>query len=118
MPRERVRKVTAGRELTLGDQLVGAIERSGLSQAELARAADVDRAVLSRFVSGRNDIRLDTADRLARVLGLDLVERSRSRGRPAKMSKSERAESSRGSIVAEEIDQAEWLLSERSSGVE
>lgn len=56
------------------------IRARGLSSYELARDADVDPGVIQRFVSGRRDIRLESADRLAGALGLRLVE-SGSKGR-------------------------------------
>jgi plasmid maintenance system antidote protein VapI len=39
---------------------------------ELAEAAGVDRSVLSRFMSEKRTITLETADRLAGMLGLSL----------------------------------------------
>ena len=46
----------------------------GLSQ--VAQDAGVSQSVLSRFVAGDRDIHLATADKLAEVLGLNLVNGS------------------------------------------
>ena len=47
--------------------------KSELSVYELGAAAAVDRSVLSRFLSGKRTITLDTADRLAEVLKLRIT---------------------------------------------
>ena len=47
-----------------------AIRNSGKSVYQIAKAADVSQIVVSRFLSGERDIRMETADRLAEVLGL------------------------------------------------
>ena len=53
----------------------------GLSSAQwrllvrVAKEAGVSQIMVSRFLSGKRDIRLATADRLAHVLGLKLVAR-------------------------------------------
>lgn len=47
-----------------------AIRDSGKSVYQIAKAANVSQIVISRFLSGERDIRMETADRLAEVLGL------------------------------------------------
>ena len=43
---------------------------------QLAKAAAVDQSALNRFLNGtRNNIRIDVADKLMRVLGLGVAER-------------------------------------------
>jgi len=69
-------------------QLREIVEARGLTAYALARRAGVDPGVVSRFLTGERDIRLETADRLAAALGLRLVEvgtkgRAGRRGRPA-----------------------------------
>jgi transcriptional regulator with XRE-family HTH domain len=59
-----------------------AIDRSGLSASELARRAEIDPAQVHRFLHGLRDIRMETAGLLCRVLGLELAEVARGRGRP------------------------------------
>ena len=56
----------------LADQLRAAICESGLTHYRLAELSGVAAAVLSRFASGERDIRLETAGRIADVLGLEL----------------------------------------------
>ncbi len=57
---------------SLGDQLRAAIADRGLSGAEVARMAGVDPRIVGRFLAGRRDLYLATADRIARALGLRL----------------------------------------------
>jgi hypothetical protein len=52
------------------------IRSRNLTAYGLAKDADLDPGVVQRFVSGRRDIRLETADRLVAALGLKLVESS------------------------------------------
>ena len=55
----RIREVIAARELTA---------------YAVGQLADVDATVVSRFLSGERDIRLETADRIALALGIRAVE--------------------------------------------
>ncbi len=57
---------------TLSKALREAIRSSDKSVYQIAKAADVSQIVVSRFLSGERDIRMETADRLAEVLGLKL----------------------------------------------
>ena len=64
-----------------------AIRRDGRTAYRLAADSGVDKGALSRFLAGKRDMTLATADRLCRVLGLVLrpVERGRKPRRgPAK----------------------------------
>jgi hypothetical protein len=54
----------------LSSGLREAIRDSGKSVYQIAKAASVSQIVISRFLSGERDIRMETADRLAEVLGL------------------------------------------------
>ncbi len=56
---------------TVSEQLREAIKGSGLSQAELSRAAGVPESGLSRFMDGQ-ELRIGNVDRLCRTLGLVL----------------------------------------------
>ncbi len=55
---------------TLSKALREAIRNSDKSVYQIAKAANVSQIVVSRFLSGERDIRMETADRLAAVLGL------------------------------------------------
>jgi DNA-binding phage protein len=58
---------------SLSASLKKAMKRSPKTSYQLAKEAGVSPIMLSRFLSGKRDIRLATADRLAHVLGLKLV---------------------------------------------
>jgi plasmid maintenance system antidote protein VapI len=58
----------------LSDLLKHAIQSSPNSVYQICKEAGVSQIVVSRFLSGRRDIRLVTADRLAKVLGLDAMK--------------------------------------------
>jgi len=51
------------------------IERSGKSLRQVAMESEVDVAALSRFMSGQRVLGGRAIDRLAEVLGLELVQR-------------------------------------------
>jgi ribosome-binding protein aMBF1 (putative translation factor) len=57
----------------VSEALKRAIRKSELTVYEIARRARVSQIVISRFLSGERDIRMATADKLSRVLGLELV---------------------------------------------
>ena len=56
----------------LAGQLRAAFAESGLSRFELARRAGISYAIVHRFTGGDRGITLDTASKLADVLGLEL----------------------------------------------
>jgi len=56
----------------LSQGLREAIRASGKSVYQIAKAANVSQIVISRFLSGERDIRMETADRLADVLKLKI----------------------------------------------
>ncbi len=51
-----------------------AIRRTGKSIYRVAKDAGVGHPIILRFLSGERDIRLETAEKLARSLGLELKE--------------------------------------------
>lgn len=63
----------------LSDEIRQAISDSGMTQTELAKAADVAGSVLSRFTRGQQGITLETADRIVRALGLRVAFSKRRR---------------------------------------
>jgi DNA-binding phage protein len=58
---------------SLSASLKKAMKRSPKTSYQLAKEAGVSQIMVSRFLSGKRDIRLATADRLAHALGLKLV---------------------------------------------
>ena len=67
---------------SITETLRRAVVDSGLPLLQVAQAAGVERASLSRFVRGERTLRLDMADRLATYFKLELrVARDRGRGR-------------------------------------
>lgn len=66
---------------TLSYQLREVIDARGLSAYAVGQLAGVDPGVVSRFLTGKRDLLLGTADRIALALGVRLVEVAR-KGRP------------------------------------
>jgi ribosome-binding protein aMBF1 (putative translation factor) len=63
---------------SLADHIRNAARESGLSVYRLSREARVDQSTLNKFLTGtRNNLTLDVADRLFRVLGLRVVRSRR-----------------------------------------
>ena len=58
---------------SLATALRQAIRDSGQTVYQIAQTSGVSQIVISRFLSGQHDIRLQTAGRLAAVLGLKLA---------------------------------------------
>jgi plasmid maintenance system antidote protein VapI len=62
---------------TLSDVLRRAILESGMTRYAIAVKAGVDQAALSRFVSGKRSMSLETADKLMDALDLEVRPRKR-----------------------------------------
>lgn len=60
-------------ELTVVIQLKEAIQSSGRTHRDIAKAADVGPDQLSRFMAGKRDLTLATASRVCDALGLELA---------------------------------------------
>ena len=56
----------------VANRLRKAIDDSELSQNEIARRAEMDPAMVNKFLHGARDMTLGRAERLAKVLGLEL----------------------------------------------
>jgi transcriptional regulator with XRE-family HTH domain len=61
------------------DPLKKALAASGMTYLELERATGVERASIMRFVTGKQSLRLDKADRLAGYFGLELRRKRKGR---------------------------------------
>lgn len=61
-------------DMTLSEDLREAIVASGKSHYRLAQEAGITPGVISRFVSGERDLRLETASKLAELLGIRLTK--------------------------------------------
>ena len=57
----------------LTDQLRAAIDASGMSRYRVAKEIGLDQSTLSRFMSGKAGLALDTVDKLGDFLALNLV---------------------------------------------
>jgi len=68
-PARPVERTASG---ALSQGLRTAIQTSGRSVYQISKEANVSQIVISRFLSGERDIRMETADRLADVLGLQI----------------------------------------------
>ena len=64
---------------TIANALRAAIETSGKSANQIGLEAGVSHAVILRFVSNERDLRLETADKIATVVGLSVASPSPSR---------------------------------------
>ncbi|HJZ57476.1 MAG TPA: helix-turn-helix domain-containing protein [Gemmataceae bacterium] len=67
-------------EHPITDVLRQAILDSGLPLLQIAQNTGVERASISRFVRGKNSLRLDMADKLAAYFGLSLTPKKKTKG--------------------------------------
>lgn len=65
------------RRLSLSDQLRREIDRAKISRYRLAKEIDCTSQLLTRFMHGHGGLSLRTVEKIADVLGLDLVRRKR-----------------------------------------
>jgi len=61
-------------------ELKKAIVESGYNQKQLSELSGVNRAQISRFVRGERTLILESAEKIAKVLGLELVKKSQRKG--------------------------------------
>ena len=60
------------RKANMAETLRQAIRDSGISGRQLARDTGVPQAVFSLFLSGKRSITIDTADKIASAVGIEL----------------------------------------------
>ena len=59
--------------MTMSDQVRQAIQRCGLTQAEIARETGISKGGLSRFMHGERDMTLRTLERIAKLISVKLI---------------------------------------------
>jgi len=67
--------------LKLSDQLRRAIANCGQTRYQIAQATGIGQAALSRFVHGERGLSLESIDKLAEYLHLEVVMKKPSKGR-------------------------------------
>lgn len=67
--------MTDNEESKLVAALRDAIVSSGLSHYRIAKDAGITADIVSRFVSGERQMKIESAGRIAEVLGLELIPR-------------------------------------------
>lgn len=67
--------MNAAQRKRLSDQIRDAIRRSEMSQNEIARQSQIDGGTLSKFVTGERGLSLESIERLAVTLNLQIVEK-------------------------------------------
>jgi transcriptional regulator with XRE-family HTH domain len=65
---------------SISDALRSAIAESGLTRYEISKRSGVPQSALSRFVKGERSISLETLDKLAEVLDVELLHMKRKGG--------------------------------------
>ena len=63
------------RRQTVSDAVRRAIDAAGVRRSAICKEAGIDEASISRFMAGKTGLTTATLDRLADVLGLDVVAR-------------------------------------------
>ena len=67
----------------LSDQIRQAVDESGMSRYAICKATGIDQGMFSHFMAGKVALGLANVDKLADLLGLDVVARKK-RGRKAR----------------------------------
>jgi transcriptional regulator with XRE-family HTH domain len=67
--------------MTLSQTLLKAIERAGVTRYRISRDTGIEESALSRFVSGKRGLGLDSADALARYFNLELRPKVKKKAR-------------------------------------
>jgi transcriptional regulator with XRE-family HTH domain len=63
------------------DKIRAAVDASGMSRYAICKAIGLNQGAMSRFMSGKSGIAMDTLDRLAELLGLDVVARHKAQSK-------------------------------------
>jgi transcriptional regulator with XRE-family HTH domain len=60
---------------TFSDQIRGVVDASGLSRYRICKEIGISEATMSRFMNGKGGLSMTSLDRLADLLGLEVVTR-------------------------------------------
>jgi transcriptional regulator with XRE-family HTH domain len=71
------------KRLKLSEQVRRAVAESGMSRYAICKSIGMDQSIMSRFMNGKGGLQQDSLDRLADLLGLDIVARGK-RGQKAR----------------------------------
>lgn len=63
----------------MSERLKDAIMKSGTSRYRIAQDTGIAESALSRFISGERGLSMEAIDQLLEYLGLEVVEKSKSR---------------------------------------
>ena len=105
-PRVRNPRQSPRRSVTLSDQLRRIVKQSGRTDHSLATEAGIDPGAFGRFMRAERTWTLDTADRLADLLGIELVikaKKSRDSFKPRPAHEKEPEASAPGSSVCPDL---------------
>ncbi len=69
----------AKRRQKLSDQIRRAVRECGMSRYEIWKHTGIDQGTLCRFVAGKAGMTIDSLDRLADLLGLNITVGKRAR---------------------------------------
>jgi ribosome-binding protein aMBF1 (putative translation factor) len=61
------------REMKVSDQFRKAIDASGMSRYRIGQLLDVDKSILSRFMTGKGGLSMDVLDRLGGLLKIKVT---------------------------------------------
>ena len=64
----------------VSDQIRRAVEASGVSRYRIAQATGIKQSTLSRFMAGTGGMTVETLDKLAEYLGLEIVVKGKAKG--------------------------------------
>ncbi|MFL5329874.1 MAG: helix-turn-helix domain-containing protein [Gemmataceae bacterium] len=67
----------AKKESKFSDQIRAAIDASELSRYRICKEIEIPESTMSRFMAGNCGLALDTLDRLAELLGLEIKRREK-----------------------------------------
>jgi transcriptional regulator with XRE-family HTH domain len=71
--------MTAAERRRILDAIREAIAKSDLSAYELAKRSGIDKAALSRFINSGAGLSIESIERIAPALGLEIVVKKKSR---------------------------------------